>query len=135
MYASTVALVFTLAFGAGYCEGLNKATPTEPLPCPDVSGAYRLSYGNSCGKSGNDIPVTVAQTGCEFKASLPGLGTLSGTLRDTTATVSLSFEGACPGSAAGTATRGGHSLYGSYSGTQTGPQCCGTVAGTFTLSQ
>ena len=127
-------LVCGLAFGAGYCEGL-KTTPTEPPACDSVAGAYKLSHSNSCNKSGNAIATTVTQSGCTLRAELEGLGTLTGTLKGSKADVTLAFASPCGGTATGTLTHDGHSLVGSYAGTQTGSGCCPTVAGTLTLSQ
>jgi hypothetical protein len=134
MHIPTLVLSGVLAFGSGYCEGL-KTTPTEPPACDMVAGAYKLSHSNSCNKSGNAIAATVTQSSCAIRAELEGLGTLTGTLNGAKADVTLAFTTPCGGTATGTLTHDGHSLLGSYSGTQTGTGCCATVAGTFTLSQ
>jgi hypothetical protein len=134
MHVPGLVLVTALAFGAGYCEGL-KNTPTEPPACDAVAGSYKLSYTTTCNKSGNAIPATVTQSACQLRAELDGIGTLTGTLKASTADVTIAFSGPCGGAGTGTLKHDGHSLTGSYSGAQTGASCCPTVAGTFTLSQ
>ena len=134
MQVPGLVLVCALGFGAGYCEGL-KTTPTEAPTCDNVAGAYKLAYSNTCGKNGNAIAVTVTQTGCAISADLSGIGSLTGTLQGSKADVTVAFPTPCAGTGRGSVTHEGHSITGSYSGTQTGTDCCETIAGTFTLSQ
>lgn len=115
--------------------GVASHGPVEPS-CDWIGGSYTATFTNSCGGSGTGV-VVVAQNGCAFTALIPGLGggTIAGQINGRTATFTMYFTTPCSGSAAGTATLGGTTISGTYSGGATGSGCCNPVTGSFVLQR
>ena len=124
------------AFLVGGCKKFfEKPTPTEPTAkCDDMSGAYRATFSTSCGQSGTTIPVTVTQTSCDVTVTVTGLGTLTGTMADGKADITLEFATPCTGEATGTATISSGRIDAAFAGSQTGTgACCSVVSGTVSI--
>ena len=119
--------------GAG-CGG--KDSPTDVASCTNVAGSYLASSSNSCGGTSTNQPVTVAQSGCNFSATIPG-GNVTGTISGNSGTFSIAFAPPCGGTATGAATITSTAVVGTFAGsiTTTGPGCCplGAISGSFTL--
>lgn len=133
MNKTTLLLVI---LGLAGCGG--KDSPTETSSCINVSGAYRAAGSNSCGGSFSNSPVTVAQSGCNFSATMPG-GSVTGTINGTSSTFSIVFTPPCAGNATGSATLTSTAIVGTWSGsvTTTAPGCCGVgpISGSFTMTR
>ncbi len=117
-----------------YC-GVASHGPVEPT-CEWIGGSYTATFSNSCGGSGTGV-VVVAQQGCTFTALIPGLGggTIAGRIDGRSATFTMYFTTPCSGSASGTASIGGTTISGNYSGGATGFGCCNPVTGSFILQR
>lgn len=139
---SRVAIALAALFGALVLTRCEKhCTTTSPCPtatpggggsCTNVAGSRNAFWSDSCGGSGSGVMV-ISQTGCNFTATLTGLGTFTGTVSGSTLNYTLEFTGTCSGSATGTATVSGPNVTGTYSGTQTGSGCCPNPTGNITF--
>jgi hypothetical protein len=114
-----------------------KGTPSEPiLDCGDVKGAWRASFGTSCGQSATALQVTVTQANCDFETTVQNLGHVKGTIAKGSADVTVEFPPPCGGTAKGSATVGASRIDAAFAGMQTGTgACCAVVSGTLSLSR
>ena len=128
--AAATLLCVTLGCGPGL-----RNTPTEPAACTTVAGSYVSSYGNSCGRFSTGDAATVTQSECTVKATVKGVGALTGTISGSTVSWTVEFAGDCKGTGTGVGTIDGRQISGSYAGFQSGTSCCATnISGTFSLS-
>jgi hypothetical protein len=113
-------------------------SPTSPANCINLAGTYNGAFNNSCGGSATNVPVVVAQQGCSFSATIPGIANVQGTINGSTATFTETFLTCMGGTATGTATVSSSAINGTFSGTSNGGAgCCpaGPISGSFTLTR
>jgi len=124
--------------------GEKNCPPNAPCPtptpggggCTNIAGSRNSFWSDSCGRSGTDL-TTISQSGCSFSATMPSLGTFSGTIANNNVSFNLTFGNPCSGTATGSGTISGTTISGTYSGTQTGigsgVVCCSPVNGNFAI--
>jgi hypothetical protein len=116
--------------------GCGPGLTSETGDCLNVAGDWKLAFSDGCGRFDVGQAVSLTQTGCRFAGSLPGLGTIEGTLVNDTASIKITRDGACKGTLSGTATVGATEIDATYGGEETGTTgCCAHVLGKLTLTR